>query len=155
MNKLHKITYIALNIFLKINASLMMEAEEVSAINEIISENSFKEQDEWVNFNSLIKKETKNIKQHELIYLGAILYFDKNHWTVWINDQPFTNESRENNAFKVLKISKNTAEIKLKNYNHLKPVKLNANQTLTNPEDCNVVDGDARKTGKHTAKEQL
>lgn len=164
MNNIAKI--ITYHLFCKFAfASLMMPIHEITSLHAVDPTNH-QEHHEWINLENLVEqqqtviipKEIANINTHEAIYLGAILYFSTDKWTTWINDQPFTNESPENNLFKIAKISSQCAEIELKKYKNLAPIKLKANQTITNVENAYIVDGDARKKDTQTVsyhKEQL
>lgn len=125
-----------------LNASLMMTTKEVKTLNALV-DNDVEKHKEWINLDNLTDTEPKAAQIIDAIYLGAILYFGPSNWTVWINDQTFTNESKEDNLLRILKVSNYVAEIEIKNAN-FNSVKLRPSQTLVTV-DGRVVDGDARE----------
>jgi hypothetical protein len=125
-----------------LSASLMMTPKEVRAINSLSADHDTEQHKEWLHFDDLsIDSDLKNIQTVNAIYLGAILYFSPSNWTVWINDQTFTSESKEDQLLRILKVSNHVAEIEIKNAS-FSSVKLRPSQTLI---DGRIVNGDARE----------
>jgi hypothetical protein len=96
------------------------------------------------------KKE--NGKDHSIYFLSSIVYFDENHWTIWLNDEKILPEQKKYLNID-LNVRKNAIEIKFKgddkDYFLLMP-----NQTicLKNGKICS---GDGREKFEKEEKENV
>lgn len=136
-----------------LTASLMMTPKELKTLNSLVG-NDVENHREWLNLEDMsADTELKAAQVIDAIYLGAILYFSPSNWTIWINDQTFTNENKEDSLLRILKVSNHVAEIEIKNAS-FNSVKLRPSQTLVTV-DGRVVDGDAREKMPPADKAQL
>lgn len=117
---------------------MMMTPEEVSILRSIVPDDDFliDTLSEINDFNTVV------MAIPDILFLSAILYFQPNHWTVWINDKIYTPENDEDEFLKLINVTQHSVEIELKDFTK-KPSKMRANQSLiTNGK--RIIDGDAR-----------
>ena len=83
--------------------SIMHNSEEMQKINKAFQ--MFKQGEEYIiedekneensDNEDQFSEESKIIEEKSRIYLGSILYFSKNNWSVWINDKIISSDNNK------------------------------------------------------------
>ena len=83
--------------------SIMHNSEEMQKINKAFQ--MFKQGEEYIiedekneensDNEDQFSEELKIIEEKSRIYLGSILYFSKNNWSVWINDKIISSDNNK------------------------------------------------------------
>jgi len=115
-------------------ASLMMTSEEVMVLDSVEP-----------RVDTCDYHETASLAPTtgpDVLFLSAILYFNSDQWTVWINGKSYTSEDGGDDQLRLKNVTQHFIELEL-NDALKKSAKLRTNQSLVTA-NCRVVDGDAR-----------
>lgn len=127
---------------LPLGASLMMSKEELNVLNVLAPTDDLNP----IEILKTTAPEPVALKMEpveHILFVSAILYFNQDQWTVWINDKTYTIDYNEDQYIKIVRVSNDQVQLELKNANQ-KIVRLRANQSLV-PVCHNIIDGDARR----------